>query len=135
MTVLSKKSLLAALAAAAFSIPSLGQENVVNIYSGRHYQTDEALYAGFTKATGIKVNRIEAGEDAIIERIPAELRHPEGLWFGFSMRARPIFYAKGRIDPKSIARYEDLADPKLKGKICIRSGTAVYNLSLLSSMI
>ena len=47
-------------------------ENVVNVYSGRHYQTDEALYAGFTKATGIKVNRIEASEDAIIERIRNE---------------------------------------------------------------
>ena len=45
---------------------------VVNIYSSRHYQTDEALYSGFTKATGIKVNRIEAGEDALIERIRNE---------------------------------------------------------------
>jgi iron(III) transport system substrate-binding protein len=167
---------LIALALAAAVLAAHAQEKVLNLYTARHYQTDEALYTEFTKQTGIKVNRIEAGEDAIIERmkqegerspadilmtvdagrlwraeqagllqptrskilderIPAELRHPDGLWFGFSMRARPIFYAKGKIDPASLARYEDLADPKLKGKICIRSGAAVYNLSLLSSMI
>lgn len=170
------KHLLVALGAVAVAMPALSQEKVLNLYTARHYQTDEALYANFTKATGIKVNRIEAGEDAIIERvkqegarspadvimtvdagrlwraeqagilqpvksnvllerIPAELRHPEGLWFGFSMRARPIFYVKGKVDPASIRGYEDLADPKLKGKICIRSSSNVYNLSLMSSMI
>jgi iron(III) transport system substrate-binding protein len=162
--------------AAAFLAPAQAQERVLNLYSSRHYQTDEALYANFTKATGIKVNRIEAGEDPLIERmkqegarspadvlltvdagrlwraeqagllqpvksakleaaIPAELRHPDGLWYGFSMRARPIFYAKGRADPKALADYEALADPKLKGKVCIRSSSNVYNLSLMSSMI
>ncbi len=50
----------------------VAQENAVNVYSSRHYQTDEALYSGFTKLTGIKVNRIEAGEDALIERIRNE---------------------------------------------------------------
>lgn len=167
---------LAALLATALALPALAQEKVLNLYSARHYQTDEALYANFTKATGIRINRIEAGEDAIIERIrqegarspadvmitvdagrlwraeqagilqpvrskvleeriPAELRHPEGLWFGFSMRARPIFYAKGRVDPAALRRYEDLADPRFKGRICIRSGSNVYNLSLMASMI
>jgi len=152
------------------------EEKVLNLYTSRHYQTDEALYDNFTRATGIKVNRIEAGEDPLIERmkqegarspadvlmtvdagrlwraeqaglfqpirskvledrIPTELRHPDGLWFGFSLRARPIFYAKGRVDPKSIDQYEKLADPALKGKICIRSSSNVYNLSLMSSMI
>src|SRR5437762_11943165 len=48
------------------------QDKVVNIYSSRHYQTDEALYTGFTRLTGIKINRIEAGEDALIERIRSE---------------------------------------------------------------
>ena len=48
------------------------QDNVVNIYSSRHYQTDEALYSGFTRLTGIRVNRIEGGEDALIERIRNE---------------------------------------------------------------
>src|SRR5688572_23989989 len=59
---------VAALAAA----PAAAQEKVLNLYSSRHYQTDEALYSGFTKLTGIKVNRIEAGEDALLERIKNE---------------------------------------------------------------
>jgi iron(III) transport system substrate-binding protein len=164
------------LAAFGAAVPAIAQERVLNLYTSRHYQTDEALYDNFTKATGYKVNRIEAGDDAIIERmkqegarspadvlmtvdagrlwraeqagllrpakskvlderVPAELRHPDGLWYGFSLRARPIFYAKGRLDPKRLARYEDLADPALKGKICVRSSSNVYNLSLMSSMI
>src|SRR5262245_52477482 len=71
---------LTASAAAAFACvacvlaaaPALAQEKVLNLYSSRHYQTDEALYANFTKLTGIKINRIEAGEDALIERIRNE---------------------------------------------------------------
>jgi iron(III) transport system substrate-binding protein len=51
---------------------ALAQDNIVNLYSARHYDTDEALYANFTKATGIKVNRIEAGDDALLERIRNE---------------------------------------------------------------
>ena len=72
MTAFRKKRVFAMLAATLISSGAVAQENVVNVYSGRHYQTDEALYAGFTKATGIKVNRIEASEDAIIERIRNE---------------------------------------------------------------
>ena len=52
--------------------PPLAQEKVLNLYSSRHYQTDEALYDNFTKQTGIKVNRIEAGEDPLIERMKQE---------------------------------------------------------------
>lgn len=168
-------ALLLALAAVS-ALPAAAQDQVLNLYTSRHYQTDEALYDNFTRHTGIKVNRIEAGDDAIIERmkqegarspadvlltvdagrlwraeeagllqptrskvlqerVPDELRHPEGLWFGFSMRARPIFYAKGRVDPATLRHYEDLADPRHKGKICVRSSSNVYNLSLMSSMI
>src|SRR5687767_15649964 len=64
--------LLALTAAILLPLASTAQDKVVNIYSSRHYQTDEALYAGFTKKTGIKVNRIEAGEDALIERVRNE---------------------------------------------------------------
>lgn len=168
---------LAFLLAAAVATPlALAQDKVLNLYSSRHYQTDDALYDNFTKQTGIKINRIEAGEDALLERIrnegarspadvlvtvdagrlwraeqmglfepvkskvleeriPASLRHPDGLWFAFSVRARPIFYAKGLVNPADISNYEDLADPKFKGKICIRSSSNMYNLSLMSSMI
>jgi iron(III) transport system substrate-binding protein len=173
---MNRMPVLLALAAAFAFGPAAAQENVLNLYTARHYQTDEALYDNFTKQTGIKVNRIEAGEDAIIERmkqegarspadvlmtvdagrlwraeqagllqpvkskvlderVPAALRHPDGLWFGFSQRARPVFYAKGKVDPATLRNYEDLADPRFKGKICVRSSSAVYNLSLLGSMI
>lgn len=152
------------------------EEAELNIYSSRHYQTDEALYAGFTERTGIRINRLEGKEDALIERIkseaenspadvlitvdagrlwraeqaglfqpvhsevlaarvPANLRHPDGLWFGFSTRARLIFVNKDAVEPGAITSYEDLADPRWKGKVCIRSSSNVYNQSLLGSLI
>ena len=69
------------------------------------------------------------------EKIPAELRAADGSWYGFSVRARPIFYAKSRIDKSQLPDYESLSDPKWKGKICVRSGNHPYNLSLMSSII
>jgi len=64
---------LASIALAALvSLPALAQEKVLNLYSARHYQTDEALYNNFTKATGIKINRIEAGDEALLERLTNE---------------------------------------------------------------
>ncbi len=56
----------------ATSAAAFAQSNVLNLYSARHYSTDEALYSDFTKQTGIKINRIEAGEDALLERIKSE---------------------------------------------------------------
>jgi iron(III) transport system substrate-binding protein len=155
---------------------ALAQDNVLNLYSSRHYQTDEALYAGFTRQTGIKINRIEAGEDALIERIknegarspadvlitvdagrlwraqeqglfqpvksavlesriPASFREPGGQWFGFSMRARVIAYAKARVKADEVPTYESLAEPKWKDRICVRSSTNIYNLSLMGALI
>ena len=173
------RNLALALAAALTSVtsgPALSQDKVVNIYSSRHYQTDEALYSGFTKQTGIKVNRIEAGEDALIERIrnegtrspadvmitvdagrlwraeqlglfqpvkskvlesriPENLREPAGHWFGFSQRARVIAYNKDKVKPGEIETYEQLAEPKWKGRVCMRSSTNIYNLSLMGALI
>jgi len=149
---------------------------VINIYSARHYQSDDALYQAFTDATGVRVRRIEGTDDALIERmlqegsaspadilftvdagrlwraeqagifqavespvlrerIPAQLRHADGKWFGFSSRARMIFYDKERIEAGAITRYEDLADPRWVGELCVRSGGHIYNLSLMASMI
>jgi iron(III) transport system substrate-binding protein len=68
-------------------------------------------------------------------RIPASLRNPKNLWFGFSTRARMIFVNASRVDPKLAQTYESLADPKLKGKICMRSSSAIYNLSLMGALI
>jgi iron(III) transport system substrate-binding protein len=167
---------LTLLAAFWVASPALAQGKMVNIYSSRHYQTDEALYFGFTKATGIKVNRIEAGEDALLERIrnegqrspadvlitvdagrlwraeqlglfqpvksallesriPAHLREPGGHWFGFSQRARVIAYNKDKVKPGEIQAYEDLADPRWKDRVCMRSATNIYNLSLMGALI
>ena len=161
--------------ACATSVHAVAQDKVLNLYSARHYQTDEALYANFTKATGIKINRIEAGDDQIIERIrseganspadvlllvdaariwnaqqlglfapvksalletriPASLRDKDGQWFGFSTRARVIVYNKASIKPEDAASYEALADPKLKGKVCTRSGSHPYMLSLVAAV-
>ena len=155
---------------------AVAQEKVLNLYSARHYDTDEALYADFTKQTGIRINRIEGGEDSLIERIrnegartpadvlitvdagrmwraeeagllqgikskllesriPAHLRDPNGMWFGFSVRARVIMFDKSKVKASELSRYEDLADPKWKGKLCARSGSHVYNLSLTASLV
>lgn len=64
--------LLAAAATASFGPAALAQDKVLNLYSARHYQTDEALYANFTQATGIKINRLEGKEDELVERIRNE---------------------------------------------------------------
>ena len=152
------------------------QDKVLNLYSARHYNTDEALYSNFTKATGIKINRIDGGEDMLLarikaeganspadvfltvdagrlwvadqegvfapiqsallnERIPSAYRLASGTWFGFSTRARAILVDKSKIKAGDITTYEELADPKWKGQICTRSGSHVYMLSLLSSII
>lgn len=162
--------------AQGFPAGARAEEGVLNLYTSRHYQTDEALYVGFTEATGIRINRIEGKGDALIERIrseganspadilitvdagrlwraeqaglfqpvaskvlesriPAQLRHPEGRWFGFSRRARLIFTNKELVPEGSIRSYQDLADPKWRGLVCIRSSSNIYNLSLLGAMI
>ncbi len=69
------------------------------------------------------------------ERIPAEFRAQDGSWYGFSNRARVIVYNKDSVDPKDVMTYASLADPKNKGKVCTRSGSHPYNLSLFGSMI
>ena len=68
-----KSTVVAATLCALFAATAAhADEKVLNLYTARHYQTDEALYANFTKATGIKVNRIEGKEDALLERIRSE---------------------------------------------------------------
>lgn len=179
---LSKKSLLVAMAAVGFatSLPALSQSSgVLNLYSARHYQTDEALYADFTKQTGIKINRIEADDNALYERLRSEgknssadvilmvdaarlwraeidglfqpvkskvleTRIPKNLrsndagqgsqWFGFSTRARVIVYNKATVKASDVDTYEKLADPVNKGKVCTRSGSHPYMLSLIGAM-
>ena len=73
--------------------------------------------------------------DVIEHNVPAHYRDPDNLWVGLTTRARIIYAAKGRVEPNEIQRYEDLTDPKWKGRICTRSGKHTYNLSLIGSMI
>ena len=67
--------------------------------------------------------------------IPAQYRHPKGHWFGLTVRARILYASKARVKAGEITRYEDLAAPGMKGRVCIRSGKHVYNISLLASII
>ena len=165
-------SLLFALGLASFG--ARAENAVLNLYSARHYQTDEALYANFTAQTGIKINRIEAKEDELLERIrneganspadvfitvdaarlakadelglfapvnskvlesrlPAHLRSAD--WFAFSTRARVIVINPAIVRAEEVRTYEDLAAPRLKGKVCSRSGAHPYNISLMASLI
>lgn len=171
---------LAAAAAVVMQAPAHAQEQVLNLYSARHYQTDEALYANFTKATGIRINRVDGDDSGILSRlksegasspadvillvdaarlwraetdglfqpvksatldsrIPANLRGKDSgngaQWFGMSTRARVIVYNKIKVKPADVATYESLADPKNKGKLCTRSGSHPYNLSLFGAMV
>ncbi len=152
------------------------EEPVVNLYSHRHYESDDLLFERFEKETGIKVKVTQATADQLISRIkgegektaadllvtvdagrlckakdlgllrplksealekaiPAHLRDPEGAWFGFTVRARVIVYSKDRVKADEIKTYEDLADPKWKGRVLIRAGDSIYNQSLLASLI
>ncbi|WP_234263446.1 extracellular solute-binding protein [Hydrogenophaga sp. NFH-34] len=167
-------------AAIATSLGVQAQEKVLNLYSARHYQTDEAMYEQFTKTTGIKINRVDADDAGIIARlkaegaaspadvillvdaarlasadsqglflpiksaklddaIPANLRADatkDGVtWTGFSTRARVIVYDPSRLKAEDVATYEQLADPKLKGMVCTRSGSHPYNLSLFATVV
>lgn len=91
--------------------------------AGRLHRAKEA---GVTQA--VSSEALESG-------IPAKYRDPDGHWFGLSVRARPILYVKGKVDPADLSSYEDLADPKWKQRICIRSSDNVYNQSLVASLI
>jgi iron(III) transport system substrate-binding protein len=69
------------------------------------------------------------------QAIPANLRHPDGLWFGFSKRARVIMYNKSKVNPSELSTYENLADPKWLGQVLIRSSTNIYNQSLVGAIM
>lgn len=75
------------------------------------------------------------GSDTLQARIPDAFRDPQGHWYGLSKRVRPIMYVKGKVDPSELSSYEDLADPRWKGRICIRSSGNIYNQSMVAAMI
>ena len=174
------QTVLRALAALTLAVAPLAQAGEINIYSARHYPTDEALYSDFTKQTGITIKRVDADDAGILARlkaegsgspadvillvdaarlwraqtqdlflpirsakldqaIPAPLRatpDANGLtaWYGLSTRARVVVYDKTKFGKADVDQYEKLASPKLKGSLCIRSGSHPYNLSLFGAM-
>lgn len=73
--------------------------------------------------------------DALIANIPAQYRHPDGLWYGLTLRGRVLMVSKDRVKDGLVTSYEDLTKPELKGRVCIRSAKNVYNVSLIASMI
>lgn len=161
-----------ALAASA----GLAGAQEVNLYSARHYDSDQAIYDAFEERTGIEVRVLQGDSDQLIERIeregeatpadvlmtvdvgrlwradqagvftptdsealaariPASLRHPDGHWFGLSQRMRVIFYDTEQYDEPPLTTYEELADPRFEGEVCIRSSNNIYNQSLVASII
>ena len=174
-------SSLAAVGLALASAAASAQPSVLNLYSARHYQTDEALYADFTKATGIRINRIDGDDNGIVSRLksegaaspadvvllvdaarlwraeadglfqpvrskvlearlPAHLRSTAddgagSSWFGFTTRARIIVHDKSRVPASDVDTYEKLGLPLNKGRLCTRSGSHPYNLSLFSAVL
>lgn len=73
--------------------------------------------------------------DVLESRVPAFYRDPNDLWFGLSLRSRVIMYDRDSVSPDDISSYEDLADPRWRNEICIRSSSNIYNQSLVASMI
>ena len=67
--------------------------------------------------------------------MPENLREPSGLWYGLTTRSRLLVYNQEAVQPSELSTYEDLADPKWKGRVCVRSAGNVYNQSLVGSMI
>jgi iron(III) transport system substrate-binding protein len=103
---------------------------------GANSPADVILTVDIARLTNVKTKGIaQKVSDAGIEAaLPAEYRDPDGFWFGLTKRARVVYASKERVAQSGIT-YEELADPKWKGKICVRSGQHDYNLALISSMI
>ena len=73
--------------------------------------------------------------EALNAAIPENLREPEGRWFGFQRRARVVAYDAAKVQPAEIASYEDIASPRFRGQLCVRSSDNIYNLSLVGALI
>ena len=103
---------------------------------GANSPADVILTVDIARLTNVKSKGIsqKVSDPSIDAALPAEYRDPEGFWFGLTKRARIVYASKERVAQNEIT-YEELADPKWKGKICLRSGQHDYNLALISSMI
>jgi len=173
-------SVLRFLAIAVITFVTVGSSfaNEVNLYTSRHYDSDDALYQKFTNDTGIKVNVISGKGKALMERlasegvnspadvfitvdagnlwkvqkdgmfqsissdtinsiVPENLRGPNNEWVGIAKRSRVIYYNPVNVSAEDMEglTYEDLSDPKWKGRVAIRSSGNMYNQSLVASLI
>jgi len=158
------------------NIPVDATEKEVRVYSGRHYNTDRAVYKKFAEETGIKVRLIEAAGISLIERLKREGENsqadlillvdaaritnaakagllqsidseslendvPSGLkdnskeWYALTRRVRVMVANPKVVDVNKIKDYTDLADPSLKGKVCLRNRKSPYNQSLVANQI
>jgi iron(III) transport system substrate-binding protein len=155
-------------------IDAFSDEDTVRVYSGRHYDLEEA-FEQFADESGVDVEflfggdaelrerlrtegedtladvfmtvdaanlELAASEDLLqpldtseLEMIPANLVHPDRLWVGLSKRVRTIMYHPDRVDPSDLSTYEDLADPRWSGRLCMRNSNNVYTQSLVASLI
>ena len=157
-------------------IPVNSTEKEVRVYSGRHYNTDRAVYKKFAEETGIKVRLIEAAGISLIERlkregensqadlillvdaaritnaakagllqsvessslendVPVGLKDKNKEWYALTRRVRVMVVNPKVVDISKIKDYEDLADPSLKGKVCLRNRKSPYNQSLVANQI
>ena len=118
--VYAKKGMLEKLKAAGANTPA---DAVLTVDIGR---LNELKKAGL----------LQPIHSAVLKNnIPAHLRHPDGLWFGLTTRARIALVSKNRVRPDALKTYADLADPKFRGRICMRSGKHPYNVALIASVI
>lgn len=152
-----------------------GDDDVVRVYSARHYDLEQA-FEKFNAETGIQVEFLFGSDAELRERIAAEgedtqadvymtvdagnlasaaeqgifapldspvlddavpegLRDPQDRWFGLAQRARTIVYSPERVEESDLSTYEDLADPRWDGRLCLRQSSATYTQSLVASMI
>ena len=157
-------------------IPVNSTEKEVRVYSGRHYNTDRAVYKKFAEETGIKVRLIEAAGISLIERlkregensqadlillvdaaritnaakagllqsveseslekdVPVGLKDESKEWYALTRRVRVMVANPNIVDVSKIKDYTDLADPSLKGKVCLRNRKSPYNQSLVANQI
>lgn len=84
----------------------------------------------------VNADVLQPVDDEVLKtNIPAEYRDPGNLWFGLTTRSRVVYASKDRVKPGDVTTYEDLADPKWKGKLCMRSGLADYNVALTAAYL
>jgi len=104
---------------------------------GRNTPADAVLTVDISRLSALaNAELLQPINSAVLDKnVPAQYRHPDGLWFGLTTRARVVYAHKTRVKPGELVSYEDLAKPHMKGRICTRSGKHSYNLSLLASIV